>query len=416
MRSNHRVASRDKPTDSLNTHDPSTSNRGTGAIPQEIIDSIIDLLESTKTLQACSLASRAFYPRTRVRLFRHISLCPPRNQSPDILEAHFLPILMSAPHLAPCVKTVFISTLMFTSPSGKQILPLLSHLETIVISNLSNSPWKDLAVDVCSNIPAKRVMLSDVQFKGPEQLYSLLGHFPLTKDLTLRAVSFQNPLDPSNSSSVLDLEKLALADGPMPHFLSSFCNIHNLRVCPALRELRVSVLWFEDYFYTLYISHACPTLRVLHVISPQDMIFWKPVPALGLSYIEELRFGICVEASPRRSDVRAMQWWIDSFADVEDVAPLRKVTLEIRGNIVHGSDEEDLWSELDRAATRPQFSSLQTFTVIFHCSEDIDDWHACKMKDLIWTKCTEMRNRKVLKVMGCQLELSMEDLREYERG
>ncbi|KAK0239445.1 hypothetical protein EDD85DRAFT_821906 [Armillaria nabsnona] len=414
MNPNYRVASAQKPTDSLKAHDLSALKHGTSIIPQEIIDSIIDLLEGAKTLQACSLASRAFYPRTRIHLFRQISLLPPRNQSPDVLEARFLPILMSAPHLAPCVKTVFVSTLTFTSPSGQQILPLLSHLETIVISNLSNFPWKDFAVDICSNIPAKRVKLSNVEFKGPEQLYALLGHFPLAKDLTLRAVSFQNPLDPSNSSSVLDLEKLTLADGPMPHFLSSFYDIDNLRVCPSLRELRISVLWFEDYLDILYISHACPTLRVLHVISLQDMIFWKPIPPLGLSYIEELRFGICVQASPRWSDVRAIQWWVDSFADVEDVAPLRKVTLEIRGNIVHGSDKEDLWSELDRAATRPQFSSLQTFTIIFHCSED--DWHACRMKDLIWTKCTEMRNRKVLKVMGCRLELSMEDLHEYERG
>ncbi len=290
MTPNHRVASRDKPTDNLNTHvcclsvykdlsessclqDPSTSNHGTGAIPQEIIDSIIDLIEGANTLQACSLASRVFYPRTRVHLFRQILFHPPRNQSPDVLEARFLPILISAPHLAPCVRTVFVSTLTFTSPYGQQILPLLSHLETIMISNLSYSPWEDLAVDVCSNIPAKRVKLSNVEFKGPEQLYALLGHFPLAKDLTLRAVSFQNPLDPSNSSSVLDLEKLTLADGPMPHFLSSFCDIDHLRLCPTLRELRVSVLWFEDYVYTLYISHACPTLRVLHVISPQDSEF-----------------------------------------------------------------------------------------------------------------------------------------------
>lgn len=168
---------------------------------------------------------------------------------------------------------------------------------------------------------------------------------------------------------------------------------------------------FHPKIVSFPLSHLCSSPNSMFTV-----IFWKPISPLGLSYIEELRFGICVEASPRRSDVRAMQWWIDSFADVEDVAPLRKVTLEIRGNIVHGSDKENLWSELDRAATRPQFSSLQTFTVIFHCSEDFDNWHACRMKDLIWTKCTEMRNRKVLKVMGCQLELSIEELHEYERG
>ncbi|KAK0211661.1 hypothetical protein IW262DRAFT_1413628 [Armillaria fumosa] len=313
MRPNHRVASGDKPqTDNLSTHqDPSSSNRGTGAtVPQEIIDSIIDLVEDANTLQACSLASRAFYPCTRVHLFRQILLYPPRD---FFRRAYPLSVL----HLASCVKTVIVSTLTFTFPSGQQILLLLSNLETIVISSLSNSPWKDLAVDVCGNIPATRVKLSDVEFKGLKQLYSLLGHFPLVKDLTLRAASFQNPLDPPNSSSILDLEKLTLADGPMPHFLSFFCNIHKLQVFYTLRELRV--LWFEDYLCTLYISHACPTLRVLHVISLQDMIFFKPTPPLGLSYIEELRFGICVEASSRWLDVRAMQWWIDSFTDVDDV-------------------------------------------------------------------------------------------------
>ncbi|KAK0463482.1 uncharacterized protein EV420DRAFT_1518426 [Desarmillaria tabescens] len=252
------------------------------------------------------------------------------------------------------------------------------------------------------------MFLSNVEFDDPEQLYSLLKHFPLVKDLTMQAVSFQNH-ESSNSPNDLNLEKLTLGGRPAPHFLSSFCSIDALRAFPTLRELRVPGRWLEDYSYILYTLRACTSLRILHVTSPQNMITWKVIPPLGLNYIEELRFGTGFRASSRRSGVRALQWWIDSFTYVEGVAPLQKVVLEIHGNILLGSDKEDLWSELDRAVTRPQFSSLQTFTIIFHRLGG----HSCGAKDLIWAKFIELRNREVLKVMECQLQLAIQNLPEY---
>ncbi|KAK0463486.1 uncharacterized protein EV420DRAFT_1745078 [Desarmillaria tabescens] len=110
---------------------------------------------------------------------------------------------MSAPHLGPCIKTVVVSTLTFTSSSGQQILSSLTRLETIKILTIPNTTRKDFSINVRSNIPEKSMFLSNVEFDGPEQLYSLLKHFPPVKDFTMQDWEVLKVMESCNGSESL---------------------------------------------------------------------------------------------------------------------------------------------------------------------------------------------------------------------
>lgn len=73
------------------------------ALPIEVFENAIDLLDDDVSLKKTSLVCRAWLPRSRLNLFRVIQLSLPTHLD------HFATLLADAPHIAPCVEEINIS-------------------------------------------------------------------------------------------------------------------------------------------------------------------------------------------------------------------------------------------------------------------------------------------------------------------
>ncbi|KAH9851341.1 hypothetical protein C2E23DRAFT_235845 [Lenzites betulinus] len=73
------------------------------ALPIEVFEHAIDLLDDEVSLKKTSLVCRAWLPRSRLNLFRVIQLSLPTHLD------RFATLLADAPHIAPCVEEIDIS-------------------------------------------------------------------------------------------------------------------------------------------------------------------------------------------------------------------------------------------------------------------------------------------------------------------
>ncbi len=105
--------------------------------PQELIDEIVDYLHDwPSALKACSLASRKFYPRTRVHLFRHVNC----DNCDDPKSAPIFDIARDSPELLQCVKHVELRCLDFFLPEHQTATADFLHSLTFPVTL---SVWDD---------------------------------------------------------------------------------------------------------------------------------------------------------------------------------------------------------------------------------------------------------------------------------
>lgn len=107
------------------------------SIPPEIVDHIIDFIDNTRTLRACSLVARSWVSRSRVHLFRDVVLFSHRHWQKD----------MPVGDTSPAVYTRILTMAQGTTSKGRWIktdnlYPFLSHLRDFRnVENLILDGW-----------------------------------------------------------------------------------------------------------------------------------------------------------------------------------------------------------------------------------------------------------------------------------
>ncbi|KAJ7468226.1 hypothetical protein B0H11DRAFT_2284180 [Mycena galericulata] len=116
------------------------------AIPQELIDCIIDEVDDLKSLQACALTAQTFRGPSQRKLFHSLSVLS-NHRSPGYSAAHSL--LKESPHLATYIKRLTIRLYHNTSRTHwKKLQKVLEKLEGVrwceISGNYNRVPWNDL--------------------------------------------------------------------------------------------------------------------------------------------------------------------------------------------------------------------------------------------------------------------------------
>jgi hypothetical protein len=104
--------------------------------PQELIEAIVDEVEGTKNLQACSLTARAFLAASQSGLFRIMSLrWDSASRNAAVLD-RALSFLQEFPHLIPYVRdvTLDIPTSSYDQRTLEAVLRRLRNLERLAIN------------------------------------------------------------------------------------------------------------------------------------------------------------------------------------------------------------------------------------------------------------------------------------------
>ncbi|KAJ6588096.1 hypothetical protein B0H19DRAFT_1057349 [Mycena capillaripes] len=204
-------------------------------LPQELMDMIIDNLhDDIPSLQACSLAARAFAASTRTYIFNKIEIKPPQDSlSSQNTCQKFHQLLTSSPHIAPlvdelCIVLVGTETSFEYDSDGQYledrhvtwimadrtlslVLPLLdikgislvenapvdwnSYGEFCMDWNTIHPQLKTALADVFSSPRLKSVHLRGIVVEYPCQLLSLFSDATSLNDMSLSRLYFTQRWD-----------------------------------------------------------------------------------------------------------------------------------------------------------------------------------------------------------------------------
>ncbi|KAJ7829040.1 hypothetical protein B0H13DRAFT_2116546 [Mycena leptocephala] len=172
--------------------DLASAQRNSPRLPQELIDAIIDHLDTSltdqydwhifpdrKTLRCCALVARALVRPSQMKLFstvdlRSVYLDQPPDERPRL------------PHVGHYVKNLFLTYRCARSNSLDRILSYLPKLTSI-----SLHPWHSfLAAFSLSSL--RRLALRDHKFNDALELQSLLSNSLGLEELVLHGIQFTN--------------------------------------------------------------------------------------------------------------------------------------------------------------------------------------------------------------------------------
>ncbi|KAJ7148705.1 hypothetical protein C8R43DRAFT_1236755 [Mycena crocata] len=215
-------------------------------LPQELIDSILDLIRDKRTLKSCSRVARSFRQTSQKHIFADIKLspAPPRYWRKNALTLQeFSQILTSSPHLALAVRTiVLVEGSGFGEPPWMQrgnfpaILAMLVNLTAIAMECRTRIEWSRLpstlvgALENAVALPTLSfVRLSNVRFDRGTELLSLLHCCRHVDSLILSKISVEehgNTMDARPGLSSLVLDPVSV---PLLRSVTSALDLRNLQ-------------------------------------------------------------------------------------------------------------------------------------------------------------------------------------------
>lgn len=162
-------------------------------IPPELIDKIIDHLEDDKdALLMCSLVCRLFYPRTRVRLFRAISITD-RNRKVSLLHGS------SSKNVLQYIQGIKLDwSTDYVNPASDLLVPKFTTF-LLSLTNLTS------------------LSLSAIRLRDPSHLHTVIYQLYRLTSLTLKDVFF----DSSESHTISD-HQTSLESSPKIEAISMY--------------------------------------------------------------------------------------------------------------------------------------------------------------------------------------------------
>ncbi|KAF8997905.1 hypothetical protein BDQ17DRAFT_1428799 [Cyathus striatus] len=333
--------------------------------PREIIDSIIDLHSSdSHTLVCVSLVCRAWYPRTRIHLFKQLSL----SGHDDYLK--FRGMFKDSQHLAPYISTVALGAELLASKKALQILPWtlspFTNIRTLVLNG--PAPWMDSnhyalfdagLLSTIGNIvrdlsTVSTLVIRSWFFNKPACVHRLLPSNRSLKCLVLDKViiecrnysSFEEPEKTSSRS-----KKKAKPEIPAPPVRQALEGL-TLSMNKSAKETFVKSLDCEFSHIDLH------NIRILRFVDHSPNLGtpeWQSILSAASTTIEYLQLGFI---SP------------DYLLDWHNCLSLRTLRLDVGRDCVYGWDPIHLEEFLSKASLPPNLQELQ---LVYHCQAIRDE-------------------------------------------
>ncbi|KAK0459298.1 uncharacterized protein EV420DRAFT_314212 [Desarmillaria tabescens] len=170
--------------------------------PQELIDTIIDnLADDHAALKCMSLTSRAFYPRTRIHLFRKVEL------DGDKHAERFVALCRDFPHIPPLVVSLSASSCWSKSEDQLTPFPILPSLRNITVQEF----WEDgIKAPLTLSHNQSYISATFLWVEGFPKILEMIGGSPELQHLALLSVT----TNPENlPAQYADFQKYILFEG-----------------------------------------------------------------------------------------------------------------------------------------------------------------------------------------------------------
>ncbi|KAJ7890371.1 hypothetical protein B0H13DRAFT_2665997 [Mycena leptocephala] len=319
--------------------------------PQELIEAIVDEVEGTKNLQACSLTARAFLAASQSGLFRIMSLrWDSASRNAAVLD-RALSFLQEFPHFIPYVRdvTLDIPTSSYDQTTLEAVLRRLRNLERLAINGHAQK-WHQVIPSLASTILAT-ISLPTLQRLHLFRIWELPASVVLHAASSVRVLSLNRvspciPKDtPADITPNIHLENFILPSCLTTQALLRACNF--LLTAQTLRRLAADAN--TAYYHTLAASSSA---HLRHLVL-ECGIFSTP---LDLPHLPALQSITLIVIRSENSEGRWRLPWnlTPAIAALPAFAPvLEALTLTIHIRPLDASGEP-LWDDYNAF---PVFSS-----------------------------------------------------------
>ncbi|KAK0200558.1 hypothetical protein DFS33DRAFT_166470 [Desarmillaria ectypa] len=333
------------------------------SIPQELVDMIIDEVGDNKeSLQACALASRAFYPRASAHLFERIRLRAFEKR----FDA-FRDLCHQNPRLAQLVKSLHIIH------RREDANLWLSE----IIRNVSALTLEQVVLAGCTQLPSfnKLTMLRLIDVKLPRvpQAHELFKNIPRLERLILESISLPEKEDFAPSESPPPVSEHYLDDRDCIHLRElvlrpdhtllqgssafvyrsraygvsfsqleklTFEGVYNAYGYRALEEI---VDTAAESLVSLDMSFAYELFGVKPGLSPTNFIH--------LPHVRHIAFVLKDYSRLSFRPVSVLEWWLGNLEQLPHPSPIETITISLmvdsRCSQIRASCSHPIWKALD---------------------------------------------------------------------
>ncbi|KAJ6556245.1 hypothetical protein B0H19DRAFT_1235487 [Mycena capillaripes] len=295
------------------------------ALPQELIEAIVDEVEGKKTLHACSLTARVFVAASQRGLFRRMSLCWDSSTRPATICDRAFSFIQNFPHLVRYVRdlTVQIPPLSPDQAALESVLGMLGNVERLAI-NGSAAHWEHIIPALTSTI-CTLISLPSLQrlhfFRIWNLPLSVVHHAASSvRILSLKHISPNIQDGPLHIAPDTHLQTLIL---PWCLTAKTLARFNNFLL--AARSLRRLVMYYHDGVYRIPVTSSASHLQQLEL---ECGVF--PIP-LDLPHLPALRSLVLTFLTSEHANMR---WTLpenlsSAIADLPVATPvLETLTLE----------------------------------------------------------------------------------------
>ncbi|KAJ7694804.1 hypothetical protein B0H17DRAFT_1056866 [Mycena rosella] len=350
---------------------------GGPTLPQELIDSILNLTDK-KALKACCRVARSFRHTSQKRIFSHIKLVPtPRlsRRKADLTLQEFSQILAGSPHLALNVRSALLveGTGVGSIPwmRGDAFPAILVMLVNLTIISIDSDLWLDWrsfpptlikALQIAFAFPSlATIQLRNFRFARSTELVSLLQCCRNVQYLVFSRVSVAvidnndtGSQDTRLSVSRLELDPLLL---PLLHSVTSALDLRRLRY------LQTAISTIEMAAETQHFLDAIEALSHYHVRLAHHRTDTSIIDLERLSHLRTLELSISFAFETSPDDYDPLGWAGSVLATTPDPSPIHHVILNVD---VEDGDLPYLFrlADLEPFLLAPRMSMLRRVTVI----------------------------------------------------
>ncbi|KAJ6508321.1 hypothetical protein C8R45DRAFT_967044 [Mycena sanguinolenta] len=352
-------------------------------LPQELLDLIIDNIDDIVILRACSLVCSAFRQSIQPRIFRRVTLLPPRSRASTerTMCSLFYRLVTHSPHILLYVRTLVImdrniyfhpgvaepKEWMLEEPTLPLLFRWLSNLESLHIH--ASFRWSELvdgkpalSAAILSTLASPNI--KSIFFRGIGDLpMSSVTQSPGLEDLFLNNRDLTDEPSPVISPPKIRLHRLGLGAWTLVRFARADCpfdvtRLQKLRVCPQQMGQRSHLAQYSA-LQTLLDAASESLLEFEYLPFPN--IYDAPHPDLDLEKLSSLRrFVVWVVLGKVRSQRFAPLLWLpralDSFTANSALEHI-DIHLEQWTRTVPDTIDEPVWATLDASLTRPELSA-----------------------------------------------------------
>ncbi|KAJ7059219.1 hypothetical protein C8F01DRAFT_275194 [Mycena amicta] len=218
--------------DAAEDSSPASPDSTEGALPQELIDHIVSLVDDTRTLKLCALAGSVLRATSQRRLFAELTIMPSSissaEENPPLTPTNLLEMLLHSPHIQTYIRSLTLRlsddspyrAVWINDPLLPSILGKFDNLTSLTVAKIiigATNPIPRLywamfpptfkqAVEGLLAVPSLETLrLQQLLFVHTEELLGLVRQAPSLKELQFSCVSAEDIAHHAGPSPALEL-------------------------------------------------------------------------------------------------------------------------------------------------------------------------------------------------------------------